>query len=71
MKEIIEQNRAVNEAPELFCFGLLEQFDMAQLAALAVPTKVTWMQPSERAVKELAPLKAVYQLTGMAHSPVP
>lgn len=71
LKEIIEQNRAVNEAPDLFCFGLLEQFDIAQLVALAVPNKVTWVDPSERAEKELAPLKAVYQLTGTEHSPVP
>jgi hypothetical protein len=37
LKEIIEQNRGVNEAPELFCFGLLEKFDVADLAALVEP----------------------------------
>ena len=30
---VIEQNRGVNEAPELFCFGLLEHFDVAHPAS--------------------------------------
>ncbi len=34
LKEVIEKNRMVNEAPELFCFGLLEKFDIPQLKEL-------------------------------------
>lgn len=34
LKEVIEQNTAVNQTPELFCFGLLEHFDIEQLIAL-------------------------------------
>jgi hypothetical protein len=34
LKEVIEKNWAVNEKPEMFCFGLLEAFDIPQLAAL-------------------------------------
>jgi hypothetical protein len=34
LKEVIEKNWAVNEKPEIFCFGLLEAFDIPQLAAL-------------------------------------
>jgi hypothetical protein len=60
LKEIIEQNLGVNEAPELFCFGLLEQFDILQLAALAAPTRVRFAEPSDRAKIELAPLRAWY-----------
>lgn len=41
LKEIIDQNKAVNETPELFCFGLLEQFDIKQLVALCAPRKVS------------------------------
>ena len=34
LKEVIEQNWSVNDKPEMFCFGLLEAFDIPQLAAL-------------------------------------
>ncbi|MCL4203963.1 MAG: acetylxylan esterase [Pirellulaceae bacterium] len=34
LKEVIEQNWSVSEKPEMFCFGLLEAFDIPQLAAL-------------------------------------
>jgi len=41
LKEVIEQNYAFYDAPEVFCFGLLEEFDIPQLADLVVqmPTK--------------------------------
>ena len=35
LKELIEQNVSVEAMPEQFCFGLLEQFDIPQLVALA------------------------------------
>ncbi|HVV99855.1 MAG TPA: hypothetical protein VHB77_05925, partial [Planctomycetaceae bacterium] len=57
LHEIIEQNRAVNEMPEMFCAGLLEQFDLLQRGALVAPRKVVWSSASDRAKKELAPLK--------------
>jgi hypothetical protein len=34
LKEIIENNGSVDQTPELFCFGLLEHFDIPQLKAL-------------------------------------
>jgi len=34
LKELIRENRSVSESPELFCFGLLEYFDLPQLEAL-------------------------------------
>lgn len=37
---VIEQNRGVNEAAELFCFGLLEHFDVPQLRTLVAPRAV-------------------------------
>jgi hypothetical protein len=70
LKEIIEQNKAVNEAPELFCFGLLEQFDVLQLAALAAPQPVTFAAPSDRAKQELAGLAAWYETLGAEHDPL-
>ncbi len=36
-RDVITRNWAVNERPELFCFGLLETFDVPQLKALALP----------------------------------
>jgi hypothetical protein len=40
LKELIEKNRPVNEMPEMFCFGLLEAFDVPQLEALASPRPI-------------------------------
>ena len=40
LKEILEQDRSVEQMPELFCFGLLEAFDIKQLIALAAPRAV-------------------------------
>ena len=37
---VIEKNRGVSEASELFCFGLLEHFDVPELQALVAPRKV-------------------------------
>ncbi|MBI3466683.1 MAG: acetylxylan esterase, partial [Planctomycetes bacterium] len=41
LKEVIEKNNwSFEQAPELFCFGLLEAFDIPQLAALVAPRPV-------------------------------
>ena len=40
LKQVIDKNLTVEQAPELFCFGLLERFDMPQLLALATPRPV-------------------------------
>jgi hypothetical protein len=34
LKDVIEKNMTFDQAPELFCFGLLERFDMPQLYRL-------------------------------------
>jgi hypothetical protein len=47
LKEILEQDMTVQQAPELFCFGLLEQFDIPQLAALAAPRPLKFETPAE------------------------
>jgi len=70
LKEIIEQNRGVNQWPEMFCFGLLEDFDVKQLVALVAPRPVAVVQPGERARKELADLKAFYQALGKEYDPL-
>lgn len=54
LKEVLERNWPVAEAPELFCFGLLECCDVRQLAALVAPRPVRLAEPSDRAKRELA-----------------
>ncbi|MBI1901295.1 MAG: acetylxylan esterase [Planctomycetia bacterium] len=70
LKEVIEQNGQVDKTPELFCFGLLERFDIKQLAALAAPGRVQLVAPSERARAELADLKKIYDLLGKPFDPL-
>jgi hypothetical protein len=41
LKEVIDKNWSVEQAPEMFCFGLLESFDVPQLMALVAPRPVT------------------------------
>ncbi|MBW3538937.1 MAG: acetylxylan esterase [Planctomycetes bacterium] len=66
LKQILEQNMSVQQAPDLFCFGLLERFDILQLAALTAPRKLEFVAADERVRKELAPLAAWYELWGAA-----
>jgi len=54
LKEIIEQNATVEQKPELFCFGLLEWFDVKHLAAMVAPRRLTIRAASPRAQAELA-----------------
>jgi hypothetical protein len=70
LKEIIESNRGVDQAPELFCFGLLEATDVKQLVALAAPRPVHFVKPSNRVKSEMADLKGLYQLVGKAFDPL-
>jgi len=42
LKEALDRNLTVEDAPELFTFGLLEKFDIPQLAALVSPRPVVW-----------------------------
>jgi hypothetical protein len=71
LKEVIEQNGVVDKTPELFCFGLLEAFDVKQMAALAAPRPVVFAEPSTRVKAELAGLKAWYATLGSDFSPLP
>lgn len=40
LKLLIEESRTVQQTPELFCFGLLEHFDIKEIAALIAPRPV-------------------------------
>jgi hypothetical protein len=71
LKEVIEENRTVQQTPELFCFGLLEAFDVKQLAALVAPRPVQFLEPGPRVKKEMAGLKAWYETLGSDFQPLP
>jgi dienelactone hydrolase len=64
LKEVIEQNWAVNQKPELFCFGLLEGFDVKHLVALVAPRPVRFASASDRVKAELAEMTAWYRTFG-------
>lgn len=70
LKETIENNWPVSRAPELFCFGLLEQFDLRHLIALVAPRPVVFHEPGDRAKAELAGAPAWYRLLGSEHDPL-
>jgi hypothetical protein len=70
LKELIESKRDFTRMPELFCFGLLEHFDIVQLAAVAAPRKVAFTGAGKRARKELAGLKAWYNTWGVDWEPL-
>ncbi|QDT99755.1 prolyl oligopeptidase family serine peptidase [Gimesia aquarii] len=57
LKQIIEENKSVNQAPELFCFGLLKAFDIKQLVELAGSEKVQFIEPSDRVKQELPQIR--------------
>ena len=70
LKEIIERNLGANNGAELFCFGLLESFDVKQIAALVAPRSVRFAAPSDRVKKELAELEGWYTLLGGEFDPL-
>jgi hypothetical protein len=70
LKEVIEQGGQVDKIPEQFCFGLLATADIAQMAALVAPREVRFVEPSERARKELAGLKNLYEQHGKPFDPL-
>jgi dienelactone hydrolase len=48
LKEVIAENRSIEQSPELFCFGLLEWFDGMHIAALIAPRPVEAPQALEK-----------------------
>jgi len=64
LKEVIETDDSVDQRPELFCFGLLEQFDIRQIGALAAPRRLTFRRASARVAAELGELAAWSEALG-------
>ncbi|MBP85278.1 MAG: hypothetical protein CMJ64_00950 [Planctomycetaceae bacterium] len=70
LKQVVEQNYGVNQKPEFFCFGLLETFDIRELAATVAPREVRFIDSDERMKSELAPLKSWYADFGEDYDPL-
>lgn len=52
LKQVLEQDRTFDQSPELFCFGLLEAFDVRQLVEIVGWRKILVHDPSDRAKAE-------------------
>ena len=52
LKGVVEQGGQVDQAPEQFCFGLLETADIEQLIGLTNPCTVDVIAPPDRTKKE-------------------
>ncbi len=67
LKLLIDEKADYAACPALFCFGLLERFDVRELAALCLPRKVTLVSPSGpplRIEEELSPLDKLADTAG-------
>lgn len=70
LHELLELDWSFEQAPECFCFGLLARFDVRSLVELVAPREVRFVQPSERVLRETAPVAAWYRRLGSSFSPV-
>ena len=70
LKQAIEKNWSARETPEVFCFGMLESFDILQLAAMSAPRRVRFESADERVREELSGLGAWYRTWGVTFDPL-
>jgi dienelactone hydrolase len=70
LKEVVEKDLTVAQTPEYFCFGLLREFDIEQIAALVAPRPLQLVQPNDRTRAELKGLAAWYRTLGHEHDPL-
>jgi len=71
IKESIESMIPIDKAPDRFCFGLLEAFDIPQLTALVAPRRVVFVAPTPTVRAQLKPLKAWYATHGLDFESAP
>jgi hypothetical protein len=68
LRELFDQGRTFPEAPELFTFGLLKEFDILGIAELVAPRKLTVQEVEPHVVEQFASLKPWYALLGAPES---
>jgi dienelactone hydrolase len=69
LKEPIEERTTYGKAPEYFCFGLLEWFDIKHIVALAAPRPVRFVDSSDRVKSEMASIQDWYPTLGGTFEP--
>ncbi len=70
LKQVIERDGSVDKTPELFCFGLLKEFDIQQIAELILPRKVSFHDAGARVKQELNGLRQLYSQAGVDFDPL-
>jgi dienelactone hydrolase len=63
-KEVIERNLSSAHFPEVFCFGLLREFDIPLITAMIAPRPVRFVAPGPGIAAALADLRHWYQFVG-------
>ncbi len=71
LHQLIEENRSVEQSPELFCFGLLAEFDLRHIGALVAPRPIRLVDPTPRAQAEFDELRSWYGTLGLELSVSP
>ncbi|MFQ3649614.1 MAG: hypothetical protein SNJ75_04725 [Gemmataceae bacterium] len=70
LRQVLEENRTMQQTPEVFCFGLLEKADLLHLAGLVAPRKLTLREVSKRQQSQWKQLRGLYQSLGVDHDPL-
>lgn len=70
LERLIEENQPVTYAPELFCFGLLREFDLPQLVQLVAPRPVVFHEPAEDVRARMGELRDFYGRFGSEFDPL-
>jgi hypothetical protein len=71
LKEVIKSGVEYSERPEVFCFGLLESFDVRQVAALVAPRPVKLVDSSEQSRRDFRGLGDWYTTLGGSSESAP
>ena len=67
LKQLTEEIMRYDDYPSLFCFGLLQSFDIRELLALLAPVPIKVNQPHadhHRLIEEWSPLTELYDRLG-------
>lgn len=70
LERLIEENQPVTYAPELFCFGLLQEFDLPQLVQIVAPRPVVFHEPAADVQARMGKLKDFYGRLGSDFDPL-
>lgn len=62
LRDPISANESAMTMPEQFCFGLLTQFDLPQIACLVAPRPLAWQSQGQR--PRSAEINTVYEVLG-------